>query len=98
MVIFVLRHADRKPEPDDDLSPPGIERAKLLARMFAETGVSIAFRSDAVRARRTLEPLKQRLGNALTIKKVSTASGPEQHVHDVVQLVKALPPRQLPRW
>jgi phosphohistidine phosphatase SixA len=60
MIIFALRHADRTAA--DDLSPAGRERAELLARMLAETGVSIAYRSDAVRAARTLEPLEQKLG------------------------------------
>ena len=30
MVVFVLRHADRQPNPDDDLTLAGIERVKLL--------------------------------------------------------------------
>jgi hypothetical protein len=50
MVVFVLRHADRKPNPDDDLTLAGIERVKLLVRMFTETRVSVAFRSQWVPA------------------------------------------------
>src|SRR5919199_4352244 len=93
MVVFILRHADRTPDPDDDLTPAGLQRAQLLARMLAESRISIAFRSQWVRARRTLEPLKQKLGNALTIKEVlnDDPGGPDQHVHDIVQAVKALP-------
>jgi phosphohistidine phosphatase SixA len=90
MIVFVLRHADRTPEPADDLSAAGRERAKLLARMLAESGVSVAHRSDAVRARRTLEPLQQKLGNALTVREVGTQEGPDQHVAKVVQAVKSL--------
>jgi len=32
MIVFVLRHADRKPEPADELTARGRERAELLAR------------------------------------------------------------------
>ncbi len=67
MIVFVLRHADRTPSPDDDLTSAGRERAALLARMLADSGVSFAYHSGAERARLTLEPLKQMLGAALTV-------------------------------
>src|SRR5881275_2273062 len=77
MIIFALRHADRTAA--DDLSPAGRERAELLARMLAETGVSIAYRSDAVRAARTLERL-ERAGGAHGITAIRDAySGFRQH-------------------
>src|SRR4051812_29079897 len=93
MIVFILRHADRKPEPADGLTPAGVERAKLLARMLAESGVSIAYRSEAVRARQTLEPLAQKLGNALTIKQVDVAGpgGASAHIQTIVQAVKSQP-------
>ena len=91
MIVFALRHADRTPA--DDLSPAGRDRAKLLARMLAESGVSIAYRSDAVRAARTLEPLKQTLGAALTIEEVGfhELNGLEFHITTIVNKIKALP-------
>jgi phosphohistidine phosphatase SixA len=91
MVVFALRHADRTPA--DDLSPAGQQRATLLARMLAESGVSIAYRSDAVRAARTLEPLKQALGAALTIEEVGFPgpSGKELHIAKIVNSIKSLP-------
>jgi phosphohistidine phosphatase SixA len=93
MIVFVLRHADRKPEPDDALSPAGLERAKLLARMLSESGVSIAYCSDAARTRQTLEPLARLLGNALTIKPVDTKGpgGVDRHVEKIVQDIKSQP-------
>ena len=72
MLVFVLRHADRQPEPDDDLTEAGRERAELLARMLADSGVSVAYHSGTVRARRTLEPLKQTLGSALTVEGIGS--------------------------
>ena len=91
MVVFALRHADRT--SGDDLSAIGRQRAKLLARMLAESGVSIAYRSDAVRAARTLEPLKQTLGAALTIEAVGFpgSGGIEFHIATIVDKIKALP-------
>jgi len=91
MIIFALRHADRTAA--DDLSPAGRERAELLARMLAETGVSIAYRSDAVRAARTLEPLEQKLGAALTVEEVGFPgqNGREFHIRKIVDSIKALP-------
>jgi len=92
MIVFALRHADRT--SDDDLSPAGLQRAALLARMLAETGVSIAYRSDARRAARTLEPLERKLGAALAIEEVgfSGQDGVEFHIAKIVDSVKALPP------
>jgi 2,3-bisphosphoglycerate-dependent phosphoglycerate mutase len=72
LIIFVLRHADRQPAPDDDLTSAGQERAELLARMLSGSGISTAYHSGAVRARRTLEPLKQKLGDALTVEAIGS--------------------------
>ena len=93
MIVFLLRHADRRPEPQDDLAPAGVERARLLARMVGESGVSVGFCSEAVRARRTLEPLEHRLGDGLTIKVVRTdgPGGTDAHVQEIVRAVKRLP-------
>ncbi len=91
MIVFALRHADRTSA--DDLSPAGRKRAQLLARMLAESGVGVVFRSDAVRAARTVEPLKQKLGNALIVKEVGFegANGVASHVAKVVEFVKSQP-------
>jgi phosphohistidine phosphatase SixA len=91
MIVFALRHADRTAA--DDLTTAGHERAELLARMLAESGVRIAYRSDAVRAARTLEPLKQKLGAKLTIEEVGFPgpNGIEFHIETVVQKIKSLP-------
>ena len=92
MIVFALRHADRKPDADD-LSPAGIERARLLARMLAESGIRTAYCSDAIRTRRTVEPLKELLGANLEVVVVATdgAGGIDGHVQHIVDRVKALP-------
>ena len=93
MIVFVLRHADKKRQPPgvDDLTPKGLARAALLARMLAETGVSVAYCSDAVRAQRTLAPLQATLGAALTTVPVAIdPDHPEEHVDAIVAAAKLL--------
>jgi phosphohistidine phosphatase SixA len=91
MIVFALRHADRTPA--GDLSPAGIERAKLLARMLAESGIRTAYCSDAIRTQRTMDPMKALLGSDLEIVVVPTdgAGGIDAHVQEIVAKVKALP-------
>jgi phosphohistidine phosphatase SixA len=92
MVVFVLRHADRD-SGADTLSAAGVKRAKFLAHMLAASGVSKAFCSDAQRTHQTLAPLKQALGDRLSIAELSAAApgGPDGHVEAVVAAIKALP-------
>jgi len=91
MIVFVLRHADRTSE--DDLSPAGHIRAQLLARMLGKTGVSIAYRSDAVRAKLTLDPLKTALGAGLQVVEIPIIgpNGPDNHVREIVHAIKSHP-------
>jgi phosphohistidine phosphatase SixA len=93
MIVFALRHADRKPDPEDDLTPAGIDRAKLLARMLAESGIQKAYCSDAVRTQLTIQPLMKLLGSNLDVVIVDTkgVGGIEGHVKHIVDKVNALP-------
>jgi phosphohistidine phosphatase SixA len=92
MIVFVLRHADRKPEPDDELTATGRERADLLARMLEESGVGTAFRTEFMRARQTLEPLERVRGSALTVNIIRSQNVPTStHVQQVVQAVQSQP-------
>ena len=95
MIVFALRHADRKPDPEDDLSPAGIKRAELLTRMLAESGIRTAYCSDAIRTQRTIAPLKQLLGAKLDVVVVRTGTGSAgdiaDHVQKIVHKVKGLP-------
>ena len=92
MIVFALRHADRKPA-DDDLSPAGVERATLLARMLAESGIRTVYCSDAVRTQLTVAPLKKLLGAKLevVVVPITAAGGVAAHVQHIVDAVKALP-------
>src|SRR5207244_3447658 len=96
MIVFALRHANRKPDPADDLTPAGVARARLLARMLGESGIRVAFCSDAIRTQWTMEPLKSLPGVQLEI--VTVAASAADHVQQIVDKVKALGrTTQLPR-
>ena len=86
MIVFVLRHADRQPDPIDDLTLSGQERAELLARMLADSGVSVAYHSGTMRARRTLQPLERELGSALRVEGIGSGE-----VQETVKAVKSQP-------
>jgi phosphohistidine phosphatase SixA len=92
MIVFVLRHADRT-EADDLKHPEGTERAELLGRMLADSGLSVAFRSQYVRAEKTLARLKEQLGNALKVRTISflDTEDAEAYGRRVADAVKALP-------
>jgi broad specificity phosphatase PhoE len=92
MFVFVLRHADRKPEPLDDLTPSGEERAELLARMLMDCDATVAFRSEFVRARRTLDPLKRRLGDALKVNEIRLGNTAARvHVERTIEAIRSQP-------
>ena len=54
--IYVLRHADRT-DVGDDLSALGIARAKDLKRYLTPTKINALFSSNAVRTRKTIQPM-----------------------------------------
>src|SRR5262249_61665901 len=68
-------------------------RAKLLARMLAETGISVAFRSHFVRAAKTLHPLEGKLSGFLRVKQITyeAAEQPDEYATKVAAAVHALP-------
>jgi phosphohistidine phosphatase SixA len=90
MIVFALRHADRMPDGSDNLSPAGVKRAELLARMLGDSGASAAFHSDARRTALTLQPLKRKLGAGLTLHQVP-ADDIAAHVAATVAALRALP-------
>ena len=91
MIVFLLRHAERLPDPADDLAPDGVERAKLLARMLAESGIHTAFCSNKIRTQHTIEPLRKLPAQR---QRVDVAIDPNRipvYVQKIVAKVKALP-------
>jgi phosphohistidine phosphatase SixA len=92
MIVFVIRHAEKKLQPQDadGLTPAGVKRAELLARMLAESGISVACCSQAQRAQQTLVPLKTALGAKLSINTVAIGGPgqPGKHVNEIVGVVQ----------
>ena len=92
MMIFALRHADRESENVDALSDAGKTRAKLLARMLAQSGIQNAYCSDAKRTQETIAPLKALLGAKLTVHVVPVVGDDiDGHVDAIVTALKGLP-------
>jgi broad specificity phosphatase PhoE len=92
MLIFALRHADRASENIDGLSDAGKVRAKLLARMLAQSEIKTAYCSDAKRTQDTIAPLKALLGSELTVNVFPVGdNGVDGHAKAIVTAVRALP-------
>ena len=63
MVVILVRHAERQASgADPSLTAAGKRRASLLATMFAGSGVTAIFTSDAARTKETAAPLAAKLG------------------------------------
>jgi 2,3-bisphosphoglycerate-dependent phosphoglycerate mutase len=95
MLVVVLRHADRLPDPADALEPKGTARAEVLARMLQDSGVTHAYCSNFARTAQTLKPLNDKLGGALAITRfaITGPDGESHHINGIVSAVKALPSR-----
>ena len=96
-MIFVVRHAERADaggpaQPDPALSAAGQERAKKLAAMLADAGVTAISVTNTTRAQQTAQPLATKLGlhpeivdaadTPATLKSLKTA-----HANDIVLVV-----------
>lgn len=59
-VIYLVRHAEKAPGPDPDLTNAGVERADLLAELLAEllgdTDIAAVYATDYKRTRQTALP------------------------------------------
>src|SRR4029077_6321979 len=61
--IVLVRHADPAAGGvDPTLSPAGVHRAAVLAKMLADAGIVAIFTSDLRRTKETAKPLAQLLG------------------------------------
>ncbi len=76
--IFVVRHAEKATESNDPpvpLSPAGTERARRLAAMLKDAGVTAIFATDFVRTRATAQPLAEMRHVAVRIYAPKDAQG-----------------------
>lgn len=68
--VILVRHAEKKLEPDNDdpdLSPEGIARAQEIARMFADAGINAIYATQYKRTQQTVKPLADRIGVPVTL-------------------------------
>jgi 2,3-bisphosphoglycerate-dependent phosphoglycerate mutase len=68
--VIIVRHAEKKIEPDNpdpDLSPEGVERAQEIARVFGQSGVNAIYATQFKRTQQTVKPLADRTGVPITV-------------------------------
>jgi len=66
--VFLVRHAEKEAEgADPSLSETGRKRAKILADMLADAGITAIFSSEFHRTQQTAAPLAERLGIKVTV-------------------------------
>jgi broad specificity phosphatase PhoE len=66
--VFLVRHAEKESEgADPSLNEAGRKRAKALADMLADAGITAIFSSEFHRTQDTAAPLAERLGIKVTI-------------------------------
>jgi len=86
ITIFVVRHAEKGPEPDDPaLTEKGNRRAAELARVLQDARVSTLFATQYKRTQLTLAPLARALGTTTAILDAADVNG-------LVAKLQALPP------
>ena len=62
-IIFVVRHAEKADKSKDtDLSKTGFARAKVLAQMLKDAGITSVFATEFKRTRETAAPAAKALG------------------------------------
>ena len=85
LTVFVVRHAEKGPEPTDPgLTEAGKRRAEELARALKEVGVSALFATEFKRTQETVAPLSAASGVQPTLL-------PARDVAGLVAALRALP-------
>ena len=87
--VFVVRHAERAPEPKDDpaISLDGVARAEALANALAAANIGTILTSQYRRTQETAAPTARRFGltpKVMTIKQGGAAA----HIEEVVAEIK----------
>jgi probable phosphoglycerate mutase len=99
--VFVVRHAEKASEANDvsvPLSKAGTARAKRLAAILRDAGITAVYSTDTVRTRKTAEPLATLARTDVRIYEATAADGKvnvqplaerlrREHARDVVLVV-----------
>ena len=92
-VIFLMRHAEQSPGPDEPvLTEVGHRRAAALVARLKDAGISVIYTSDAKRTIQTAEPLAKALGLTPKVMPMRAIEAlvdqvRRQHQHDRVLIV-----------
>ena len=66
--VFLVRHAEKQSEgADPSLNDAGSKRAKALADMLADAGITAIYTTEFHRTQETAAPLAERLGIKVTV-------------------------------
>lgn len=65
--VFVIRHGEKISEQDQRLTEAGNARARRLAVMLKDAGISAIYSTDTERTRGTVRPLAEALGLKIAI-------------------------------
>jgi broad specificity phosphatase PhoE len=66
--VFLVRHAEKQTEgADPSLTDAGLKRAKALADLLADAGITAIFTSEVHRTQETAAPLAEKLGIKVTV-------------------------------
>src|SRR5712691_1758191 len=88
--VFIVRHAEKASEANDPsvpLSAAGSERARRLAALLRDAGISAVYSTDTVRTRETAAPLSKILRLET---RVYSANGPADGKVDLAPLARRL--------
>lgn len=85
-VLFLLRHAEKAAAPPKDppLTDTGTARARALAELLGDAGVTHLFASEFARTQQTLAPLAEKCGKPVTVAGAADVAG-------LAKQLKALP-------
>lgn len=88
--MFILRHAERAEydEGDGSISKTGEWRARTLAHLLGEAGITTIITTDAKRAKQTAEPIARALGITPRIIKTRQA---DYHHDDILLITENKP-------
>lgn len=60
--IYLVRHAEKDPGADPDLTPEGRQRAEILSQRLASANIDVVYSTDYTRTRRTAAPFALQAG------------------------------------
>jgi broad specificity phosphatase PhoE len=90
-IVFLVRHAERDGEGADPLiTEAGHKRAKALADLLADAGITAIYSSEFQRTQQTAAPLAERLGLKVTVVPAKDRDALVAHIRELGPGARAL--------